>query len=110
MKLYYVYILRCSDGKLYTGMTNNIEKRIIEHNSGDSKKAYTYRRRPVQLVFYQDFIDVEQAIYFEKKIKKWSKLKKEALISGDFDTLKLLASCKNETNYRTYVISSGVEK
>ncbi|NOR88214.1 MAG: GIY-YIG nuclease family protein [Bacteroidales bacterium] len=100
MKLYYVYIIRCKDEKLYIGITNNLDRRINEHNSGYNKYAYTYQRRPVTLVFNQEFMDVEQAIVFEKKIKKWSKIKKEALILGDFDKLKLVASCKNETNHK----------
>ena len=64
LKLYYVYILRCSDEKLYIGITNNISRRIEEHNSGITKSSYTYSRRPVKLIYYQEFIEVEQAIQF----------------------------------------------
>lgn len=69
MKLYYVYILKCLDGYLYTGMTNNIERRMIEHSDGKLKSCYTYNRRPVELIFQQVFNNVNQAIYFENKIK-----------------------------------------
>jgi len=98
MKFYYVYILRCADNSLYTGITSNIERRIIEHNEGKYPEAYTFKKRPVTLVFYQDFTEPNQAIYFEKKLKKWSKAKKEALIKGDFDLLQTLAECRNATN------------
>ncbi|MGK4568593.1 GIY-YIG nuclease family protein [Flavobacterium sp. 3HN19-14] len=102
MKFYYVYILRCKDNSLYTGITSNLERRIIEHNAGKYQDAYTHSRRPVHLVFYQDFTDPEQAIYFEKKLKNWSKLKKEALVKGDFDLIQTLAECRNAThsNYK----------
>jgi putative endonuclease len=83
MKFYYVYILRCKDDSLYTGITNNLERRLNEHNDGMLTNAYTYKRRPVILEFYQEFTEPNQAIYFEKKLKKWSKVKKEALINGD---------------------------
>lgn len=98
MKFYYVYILRCSDNSLYTGITNNLERRINEHNDGKLTNAYTFKRRPVKLVWFQDFTEPNQAIYFEKKLKKWSKIKKEALIEGDFDLIQTLAECRNATN------------
>ena len=67
MKTYYVYILKCNDGLLYTGVTNNVSRRLIEHQKGLNKSSFTYKRRPVELIFHQDFNDIEQAIYFEKK-------------------------------------------
>ena len=76
MYLYYVYILKCSDNSYYTGITNNIETRFSEHQSGYIKDSYTYKRRPLSLDFYQEFNDVLQAIYFEKKIKGWTRAKK----------------------------------
>ena len=100
MKFYYVYIVECSDGLFYTGITNNVPRRIIEHNSGINKKCFTYKRRPVELQFQQEFLDVNQAIYFEKKIKKWSAEKKRALIRGDFDLLPILAECRNATHHK----------
>ena len=98
MKLYYVYIVRCKDNSLYTGTTNDLERRIGEHNDGKLKDAYTFSRRPVKLEFYQDFTDTNQAIYFEKKLKNWSKAKKEALIKGDFDMIQTLTECRNATH------------
>lgn len=101
MKTYYVYIIKYADHTYYTGMTNNISRRWQEHCfSEDHKDAYTYNRRPLQLVFYETFNDVKQAFEFERKIKKWSKLKKEALINKNWDKLKELAECRNESHYK----------
>ncbi|OYU79103.1 MAG: hypothetical protein CFE23_15710 [Flavobacterium sp. BFFFF1] len=102
MKFYYVYILRCKDGSLYTGITNDLERRTNEHNDGKLKNAYTFTRRPVSLEFYQEFTDPLQAIYFEKKLKKWSKVKKEALIKGDFDMIQTLSECRNASHSDYY--------
>ncbi len=88
---YYVYVLKCADDKYYTGITNDLERRVTEHQSGENKRAYTYTRRPVALVYFEFFSDVNQAINFEKKIKKWSRIKKEALVKQSFDTLPGLA-------------------
>ena len=87
MKFYYVYIVKCADGSYYTGMTNSIDRRLFEHNSGTKPDAYTYTRRPVVLVWVETFSDPTQAIMIEKKIKGWSRRKKEALITEDWDRL-----------------------
>ena len=98
MKLYYVYILKCSDELTYTGITNNISRRFEEHQRGLNKNCFTFKRRPLELIFYQEFSDINQAIYFEKKIKKWSGKKKLALANGNFDVLQILAECRNATH------------
>ena len=95
MKFYYVYILLCSDGLTYTGITNDIARRFDEHEQGLNKSCFTYKRRPVKLIFHQEFNDVEQALYFEKKIKKWSGKKKLALANDEYDLLQILAECRN---------------
>ena len=87
MKFYYVYILECSDLSFYFGITSNIEKRLIEHQSGYNKDSYTYSRRPVILKWIQEFTNPEQAISFEKQIKGWSRRKKVALIDQDWNQL-----------------------
>ena len=96
----FVYILKCSDDSYYTGITNDLIKRVFEHQSGYKKDSYTYKRRPLSLEFYQEFNDVLQAIYFEKKIKGWTRAKKQALIKGDFDMLQMLSECRNSTHYK----------
>ncbi|TGV00916.1 GIY-YIG nuclease family protein [Flavivirga rizhaonensis] len=100
MYLYYVYIIKCADDSYYTGITNNIEKRFKEHEYGYKRDSYTYKRRPLVLEFYQEFNDVLQAIYFEKKIKGWTRLKKQALINDQFDMLQILSECRNATHYK----------
>ena len=102
MKRYYVYILLCNDGTYYTGITNNIERRLMEHNFGLNKECYTFSRRPLKLVFHEAFMDVNQAIFFEKKIKKWSHAKKSAIINGKWEDLKPLSECKNISNSKNY--------
>ncbi len=100
MKQYFVYILKCKDNSLYTGITNNLDLRLSQHKVGKWRSAYTFNRRPVKLVFYQKFHDVVQAIYFEKKIKGWSAEKKWALINGDYYMLQILAECRNATHHK----------
>jgi putative endonuclease len=100
MYTYYVYILKCKDNSYYTGITNNIDRRIFEHKKGINKSCYTFKRRPIELQFFQEFNDVLQAIYFEKKIKGWTRAKKKALIDGDWDMLQILSECRNATHYK----------
>ena len=90
----FVYMLKCSDGTYYTGVTNDVDRRFNEHQSGISPTSYTFRRRPLRLVYYQMFNDPTQAIAFEKRLKKWSKAKKEALIDGRFNELPGLSKKK----------------
>ncbi len=98
MYLYYVYILKCSDNSYYTGITNSVYRRFEEHQDGKNKECYTFGRRPLKMEFHQEFNDVLQAIYFEKKIKGWTRAKKRALINGDYDMLKILSECRNSTH------------
>ena len=97
MSFYYTYMVLCSDAKFYTGISNDPVQREAEHNEGKDRKAWTYSRRPVQLVYTQEFLWVEQAIEWEKRLKKWSAAKKRALANGDFDALHELAKCLNAT-------------
>jgi len=97
MKDYFVYILECSDDSYYTGVTNNLERRINEHQSGFIK-GYTINKLPVTLVFSARFADINEAISFEKQVKGWSRKKKEALINSDFDLLIKLSNTKSKNN------------
>lgn len=92
--IFYVYILECSDGSYYIGFTNQLDKRVNEHQIGKYPGSYTYDRRPVELVFYESFTDPETALRFEKKIKRWSKAKKKALIEENYHLLPFLAKKK----------------
>ena len=95
----WVYILECADGTLYTGVTNNIERRLWEHQSGLSLKAYTYKRRPVILKYAKSHSHYLTAIAWEKRIKRWSANKKWALITKNWDELKRLSVCRNESRW-----------
>ena len=75
----YTYILTCSDGSLYCGWTNNLEKRLAAHNSGTASK-YTRTRRPVELVYYEQFETKQEAMSREYHIKKLTREEKLKLI------------------------------
>lgn len=90
MMAFWAYMLRCNDGAYYTGHTDDLDKRIHEHQSGDVP-GYTTMRRPVILVWSQDFSSREEAMSAEMQIKRWSRKKKEALIRGDWAGLKQAA-------------------
>jgi len=102
MHEYYVYILHCRDGSYYTGVTNDDERRLTEHGEGLDPSSYTHNRRPVKLVYLADFQDIHEAISWEKKVKRWSRKKKEALIRKKIESLPKLAECQNETHYRYF--------
>ena len=98
VKIFYVYILECSDDTYYTGITSNLESRLESHQIGKYNDSYTFPRRPVNLVFFCEFTEASKAIEMEKQIKKWSRAKKKALISGEFDRLPNLAKKKFNTD------------
>ena len=78
---YYVYILRCTDGTLYTGFSTDPEKRLKTHNTGKGAK-YTKTRRPVELVYYEVFASKNEAMKREAAIKKLSRTKKLEMIQN----------------------------
>jgi putative endonuclease len=84
---YFVYILLCNDNSYYTGVTNDVERRLYEHTNGVNPECYTCKRRPLKLVFNERFTDITQAIAFEKQVKGWNRKKKEAIINGNWDLL-----------------------
>ncbi|MBK8519979.1 MAG: GIY-YIG nuclease family protein [Chitinophagaceae bacterium] len=88
---YFVYVVECSDKSYYTGVTNDLDRRLWEHNNDENILCYTFKRRPVVLKYFQRFQDINQAIEFEKQIKGWSRKKKEALFKEDWEALKVLA-------------------
>ena len=83
---YLVYILRCGDGTLYTGCTNDLPRRLQAHQSGRGAK-YTRSRLPVELVYYEIFETKEEAMKRECAIKKLSRPQKERLIESDANLL-----------------------
>ena len=97
MKFYYTYILLCSDGTYYTGMTNDLERRILQHKSGYKKSSYTHSRRPIELKWHLQCTNPSEAIRIEKQIQGWSHRKKEALINENWEDL--IEFSKNYTEY-----------
>ena len=87
----FVYMLRCNDGSYYVGLAREgLDQRIADHRSG-RYPGYTHKRRPVALVWSQDFQWLTDAIACERRIKRWRREKKEALIRGEYDALPRLA-------------------
>ena len=83
----HVYMLRCSDGSYYVGSARlGLDRRLSEHNNGTHGE-----RLPVVLVWSEHFLNVTDAIAVERQIKGWSRTKKEALIRGDYELLRVLA-------------------
>ncbi|MEX0906595.1 MAG: GIY-YIG nuclease family protein [Balneolaceae bacterium] len=96
----WVYILRCADDSYNTGCTTDLEERIFEHQSG-LYKGYTHNRRPVTLLWFEEFRDINEAIDAERQIKGWSRAKKEALMNDDLDLLHELAQSKEMRGRRS---------
>ena len=79
--MYYVYLLRCADGTLYTGFTNNLARRLTAHNAGKGAK-YTRGRRPVELVYWESFSNKSSALRREYAIKQLPRRQKLTLIQS----------------------------
>jgi putative endonuclease len=93
----FLYILRCSDGSYYIGTTRTaLEIRLAQHNAG-TLGGYTARRRPVTLVYSQWFDRITDAIENERKLKGWSRAKKEALMRGDLEALRQLSARRSSS-------------
>ena len=87
---FWVYILRCADDSYYTGHTDDLEKRIAEHQAGAGGR-YTVTRRPVTVVFAEEFASREEALACERQVKGWRRAKKEALMRRDWAEVVRLA-------------------
>ncbi|MEM9168800.1 MAG: GIY-YIG nuclease family protein [Pseudomonadota bacterium] len=89
----WVYMLQCSDGSFYVGkyQGDDLQTRVDEHNAAKYPTAYTARRRPVTLVWSDWFSRYDDAAAFERRLKGWSRVKKQALIRNDQRTLKAAA-------------------
>lgn len=92
MRPFYVYLLRCSDDSYYCGQTDSIELRLQQHAAGEI--GYTSTRKPVILVWQGEFETRAGAIAFEQQVKGWSRAKKEALITGDWERIQELVRSK----------------
>ena len=90
-KKYYTYILGCADDSYYIGVTNDLERRLEEHQQGIHPESYTYSRRPIKLLYHEETRYILKAIRREKQLKRWSRKKKEALINSNLKELKNLS-------------------
>ena len=91
----WLHILQCSDGSFYTGTTRiDVETRVGQHNAGLYPDSYTFKRRPVTLAFAEHFQSITDAIAMERRVKGWSRGKKQAMIEGRWDLLPELAKRK----------------
>ena len=93
MITFYVYILRCADGSFYVGLTDAIETRLSQHQQG-LYDGYTKSRRPLKLVYCEDYPTSYEAFARERQIKGWSRAKKEALIRQDWLSLMRLSESR----------------
>jgi len=103
---FWAYILRCSDGKYYTGHTDDLEGRFAAHQAGQIP-GYTQKRRPVRLVWSETFATREEAIVAEQQVKNWSRVKKEGLIAGDWDQVIWGARKPAFREIPRYAVSTG---
>ena len=92
----FMYILECADHSFYVGSTWDLEKRLAQHNSGIGGAAYTRRRRPVRLVYFEQSDRIEDAYAREKQIQNWGRAKRIALIEGRYDDLPGLSRPKGD--------------
>lgn len=97
----WMYILECADTSYYTGSTNNLELRLVQHQGGQGSN-HTKTRLPVKLVYVEEFERIDQAFYREKQVQGWNRKKKEALINGFPEELHKLTECMNETHFKNY--------
>jgi len=86
MSVFYMYILLCSDGSLYTGYTDNLARRVRKHNSGQGAK-YTKSRRPVRLLYWEKYASKQQAMQREWAVKQWKRAEKLRLLPVDAASL-----------------------
>ena len=87
---FWAYMLHCCGGYFYVGHTDDLERRIAQHQSG-ALPGFTSDRLPVELVWTQEFTSREDTKASERQIKGWSRAKKEALIRGDYGAIRVLA-------------------
>jgi putative endonuclease len=97
---FYAYILRCNDGSYYVGHTDDLELRFAKHQAG-SLGGYTAQRLPVTFLWSESFQTRDDAFYAERKIKGWSRAKKEALMAGDWALVSQLARNRQGSGTRT---------
>ena len=103
----WVYILECGDGSLYVGSTNDLRKRVAEHEAGLGGR-YTGFKRPVKLVFSYETAHMEEARSLEHQVKGWRRAKRLALVRGDYEALvELSKTARGRAKQELYGLSSS---
>jgi predicted GIY-YIG superfamily endonuclease len=97
---FWVYMLKCADDSYYVGHTDDLELRVAQHQSGEMK-GYTSNRRPVKCVYSEDCGTRLEALEFERKIKGWTRAKKEALTEGNWARISALSKSRQGTRPST---------
>ena len=106
----FVYMLQCIDGSYYVGSTSGeLEKRMAEHEAG-TYGGYTSSRRPVKLIWSESFMHITDAIAAERKIKGWSRVKKEALARGDWERMRTLAKRKGGRRFGAVILRGSLRE
>jgi predicted GIY-YIG superfamily endonuclease len=104
---FWTYMLRCSDNRYYTGHTEDLGVRLAQHQQGYFRTCWTYKRRPVQLVWCEMFSTRDEALAAERMVGGWSRAKKEALIRGDWAKVSYFARPPHE-RFSTSLETNGV--
>ena len=94
---FWAYMLRCSDGRYYTGHTDELGGRVAAHQTGQIP-GFTQKRRPVRLVWSETFVTREEALAAERQVKNWSREKKEGLIAGDWERVAHFAQLHRDAS------------
>ena len=90
-----LYILECSDGTLYVGHTDDLDRRMQQHADSDAN-SYTARRHPLKLLHVEEFESREEALAMERKLKGWSRAKKFSYMAGEWHAVSALAKDKHK--------------
>ena len=96
----WMYILECANGLYYTGSTIDIDSRMKQHEAGEGSN-FTRKHLPIKLVYYEEYVSIEDAFLREKQVQGWSRKKKEALINDEKDDLPNLSRNYAEYKKRT---------
>jgi predicted GIY-YIG superfamily endonuclease len=105
---FWTYMLRCSDGRYYTGHTEDLDVRLAQHRQGYFRTCWTYRRGRVELVWCETFPTRDEALAAERMVGGWSRAKKEALIRGDWGQISYFARPPHE-RFSTSLETNGVK-
>ena len=94
--MFWTNMLQCTDGSYYVGHSEDLEYRLGQQHTGAFRDCYTFKRRPLQLVWSQEFPTRIEALAAERRIKGWRRAKKQALIAGDWERIGQLARGKDQ--------------